>query len=191
VSQLSTSINQNIVNDLKWLQEELEQKLNYSFEIYIVPEIAIDENKPVQKDLLLSDNNQIKIVAKIGTIAIAVTAGAMLITSTAIALATGAITGIVAEKLISSNIAKDKEKVRNELKMIISKTILEYSSTFSQNLRNKYDQINENLKTHSLKWQQTQLQALNAVEQRDRYGNEIDFSDILQKINTLSEEIQK
>lgn len=187
--QLSSYINRQVVSDLKWVQEEITQKFNYNFEIFIEPQITTAGNRPDQKDLSLSDNSRFGIVTKFGTIATVVIAGTIFLTSgfSSIVLATGAISGIIAEQLIRSNNKKDKEKIRSELKIILAQAIKDYMTTFSQNLRTEYGKISSNLKIYNQRWQQAQLEALKAHQ--DQPENEVDYDNVLQKINTISAEI--
>lgn len=189
--QISPAINQQVAADIKWLQTELSHQFKLDFEILTEPQITVNGDSSKQKDLLFSDNSKFKIVTKFGTIATVVIVGTMLVTSSlgGFILAASAATGLVAEQLIRSNTSKDKEKVRDELKSIIAQATREYLTAFSQSLRNEYQKLSASLKTYNLKWQQAQLEALKIEEHPDKQGNEIDYNCILQKINTLSDEI--
>lgn len=189
--QISPVVNQQVAADIKWLQTELSQRFKFDFEILTEPQITVNGDSSKQKDLFFSDNSKFKIITKFGTIATVVIIGTMLVTSSlgGFILAASAATGLVAEQLIRSNTSKDKEKVRDELKNIVTQATKEYLTAFSQSLRDEYQKLSASLKAYNLKWQQAQLEALKIEEHRDKHGNEINYNVILQKINTLSNEI--
>lgn len=193
IFQLSPSINQQVASDIKWVQEEMAKKFKLTFEIFIEPHITINSDRPKQNELLLSDNSKFEILTKFGTIATVVIAGTAFFTlgTGGFVLAAGAITGLVAEQFIRSNTTKDKEKIRSELKRIISLAIKEYLTISSQNLQIEYGKINENVKKYNSRWQQAQLEALKIRENQDQKRDEINYYDILQKISYLFDEIKR
>lgn len=119
-----------------------------------------------QEGLPLTDNHNLRILTRIGTVVTVLAAGTLLVSSGigGIVLATGALAGLGADGLIHAHTKKDREKARGELYRTVEKAEAQFVMDSSAKLKDTYDKIVHFLKQRQAEWQQEKL----AVQEQHR-----------------------
>jgi GTP-binding protein EngB required for normal cell division len=190
--QLSKTINQQIISDLRWLQEEISRQFKYSLQALSDPNVSLDAAPVEQREITLSNSNTLKIFSRVGTAASVILAGTILtpLGLAGVGLAVSAIAALTAEQLIQWNTAQEREKIRSELSKVIERAGHKYALEVSRQLKESYNQVISDLKQHQLRWQQAQLQALIAIKRKPVSQARVNWKQLVQQVNQLMVEIK-
>lgn len=189
--QLSKNINQQILSDLKWLQEEVSRQFKYPLKTLSEPSALVDSVSIEQREVVLSNSNTLKIFSRIGTAASVILAATILAPGLAGAgLAASVIAGLTTEQLIRWNTIQERELIRLELSKVIERARHQYALEVSRRLKENYNQIIFELKQHQLRWQQAQLQTLVTVRRNNLNEVDINWKALEQQTNQLMSKIK-
>lgn len=147
-------MNTDIVNTLRWLQDEILK--SFKKQSGFVPTITctIDNKETTLDTIEMSDNKKLKIVTRIGTAATVIAAGTLLATSgvAGVVMAISMLSGIGAEWIMGRKTKESRAKVLEVLPSILDKCELVYINQFSESLQASYGEILGNLKTIQADW---------------------------------------
>lgn len=152
-------MNTDIVNTLRWLQDEILK--SFKKQSGLVPSITctIDNKETTLDTIELSDNKKLKIVTRIGTAATVIAAGTLLATSgvAGVVMAISMLSGIGAEWLMGRKTKEARGKVQDILPTILDKCELVYINQISDSLKVSYGEIIDNLKSNQAEWKSKAL----------------------------------
>ena len=147
-------MNTDIVNTLRWLQEEILK--SFKRQSGFVPSITctIDNKETTLDTIEISDNKKLKIVTRVGTAATVIAAGTLLATSgvAGVVMAISMLSGIGAEWIMGRKTKESRTKVLEVLPSILDKCELVYINQISESLKSSYEEILGNLKTSQADW---------------------------------------
>ena len=147
-------MNTDIVNTLRWLQEEILK--SFKKQSGFVPSITctIDNKETTLDTIEISDNKKLKIVTRVGTAATVIAAGTLLATSgvAGVVMAISMLSGIGAEWIMGRKTKESRAKVQEVLPSILDKCELVYINQISESIKASYDEILGNLKTSQADW---------------------------------------
>jgi len=192
---LNQYVNTKINGEINWLQNEVDRLFNYKISSSPRFEIIIEESPIFQKEISLSDNKKLKIVTRIGTAATVIAAGTLLMTSgiVGVAIAITTVGGITAEYLLNINNKKDKEKIKLELSQIVEKYLLDYTSTFSKDLKDTFDQIINELSLYRSNWKSNKSDEVSKINLHETslVLEDTDWESVLKHIDLKMLELTK
>ena len=183
-------INNDIVNTLRWLQDELQK--TFKQKSFVAPSITFttDESNFVFDNLELADYKKLKIITRVGTATTVIVAGTLLATSgvAGALMAISMVSGIGAEWFMGRKTDESREKVKSVLPSIIDQAILGYVDKVSTSLRDSYADIIANLRKSQEVWK---IEMEKEIEEEDKiahYNIGIDkYNKIVEKLNQLSD----
>lgn len=190
--QLSKTINQQIVGDLQWLQEETSRQFKYPLQALSEPNVSVDTASVEQREIPLSNSNTLKIISRVGSAVSIVLAGTILVPLgfAGAGLAASVIAGLTAEQLIHWNTVHEREKIREELRKVIERAEHAYALEVSRQLKESYNQVIFDLKQHQLRWQQAQLQALMTIKGKPVGNSRVNWEQLVKQTNQLMVDIK-
>lgn len=182
-------INGDIVNNLKWLQEEVMKSFKFQTSMLPFISVTLDNKEIALEDLELANNQKLKVVTRVGTAATVVCAGVLVATAGigGIVMAVGVLSGIGAEFFMKHKNKESRQKVLDILPSVIDRAELEYVSKVSQSLKSAYDEILANLKQLHQNWKEKAIKEIEEeklIALHNLVSNQ--WSDCLNKINELS-----
>lgn len=190
--KLSQTINQQIIRDVQWLQQEISQQFQYPLQASTEANVTVNMPSMEQPEIPLSNSNNLKIVSRFSTVTCIIIAGTAL-TPLGIGgagIAAGVVAGLTLEQLLSWNTEREREKVFSELNKVIDRAEREYASEVSNKLKENYNHLVSQLKQNQRHWQQAQLQALLEVKRNSERKLETNWNHVIQQTNQLIEEIK-
>jgi GTPase Era involved in 16S rRNA processing len=147
-------INDDIVNNLKWLQEEVIKM--FEFQTPMIPFVSVisDDKEITLEDLQLADNKRLKMITRVGTAAAVVCAGVLVVVTNigGIAMTIVVLLGIGAEFFMNRKTKESRQKVLDVLPNILEKAKLEYVAKVLVSLKSSYDEILANFKLLHQEW---------------------------------------
>jgi len=159
-------INQDIVNNLKWLQDEVIK--NFKFQTSMLPfvSVSLDNKEVTLENLKLADNQKLRIVTRVGTAATVICAGVAVATAGigGAVMAVGILSGIGAEFFMKHKTKEARQQVLDVLPRIIEKAKLEYVSGVSDSLKKAYDEVLANLKQLNQNWKEKAIKEIHEEE---------------------------
>ena len=148
-------INMDIINTLRWLQEEIQK--NVKKQTSFIPTITctIDGKEITLDKISISDNKSLRIITRIGTIATVFVAGCLMSTSGVYGavMATSMLSGLAADWMMGNKNNKAKTKVMELLPSILDKMELIYINQISESLNKSYKEILKSLKKSQAEWE--------------------------------------
>lgn len=189
---ISQGINRDVGKEIVWLQNEIDRLFNFKISSSPRFEIIVEEPIISQKEIQLSDNKKLKIFTRIGTAATVVAAGTLLMTSGIVgaAIAITTVGGITADYVLNLNNKKNKEKVKLELSQIVEKYLLDYTLTFSRDLKETFDQIIIELNLYRSNWKSNKSDEILKMKhhQISSLKDGVDWEDSLKQIELKIQE---
>ncbi len=190
--QLSSSMNRSIAHDIRWLQEELLRRFKFPLQVLSEPVFSIRETEIKQNALSLSDSHLFNIISRLGSAASVVVAGTLFTAGmSGLVLAVGTIAGLTADQVADYNTRKDRKIVHAELYKLIQQVLREYVVDFSTKSEAGYAEILSGLRQHQERWNQAQLQALMAYEEKSLVNNSLDWQKLLQEAKEMEAAVQQ
>lgn len=183
-------INNDIVNTLRWLQDELQK--TFKQKSFVAPSITFttDESNVVFDNLELADYKKLKIITRVGTATTVIVAGTLLATSgvAGALMAISMVSGIGAEWFMGRKTYESREKVKSVLPSIIDQAILGYVDKVSTSLRDSYADIIANLRKSQEVWKTEMEKEIEEEDKIAHYNIGIDkYNKIVEKLNQLSD----
>lgn len=185
-------INNEIVNSLRWLQDELQK--TFKRKSFVAPSVTFttDDNSVILDNIELADYKRLKIVTRVGTAVTVIAAGTLLATSgvAGALMAISMVSGIGAEWFMDRKTKDAREKVRSILPSIIDQAILVYVDKVSTSLRDSYADIIANLRKSQEVWKVEMEKEIEEEDKIAHYNIGIDkYNKIVEKINQLSDQL--
>lgn len=183
-------INNDIVNTLRWLQDELQK--TFKQKSFVAPSITFttDESNVVFDNLEFADYKKLKIITRVGTATTVIVAGTLLATSgvAGALMAISMVSGIGAEWFMGRKTDESREKVKSVLPSIIDQAILGYVDKVSTSLRDSYADIIANLRKSQEVWKTEMEKEIEEEDKIAHYNIGIDkYNKIVEKLNQLSD----
>jgi GTP-binding protein EngB required for normal cell division len=189
---ISNVINRQIADHLKWLQQECTRLFGHPTAAPGDFVITIEDMTVQQAGLPLTDNHNLRILTRVGTVVTVIAAGTLLVTAGigGIVLATGTLAGIGADSIIHANTKKDREKVRGELYRMVEKAELQFVADTSAKLKDTYDRIIDFLKQRQGEWQKEKIQNLQQRREEEMQRiNGIDWDGLMKRTDDMIEDV--
>ncbi len=188
--QCDTQImNIDIVNTLRWLQEELFKSFKQESGFAASTTCIVDNKETTLDSIEISDSKKLKIVTRIGTAATVIVAGTLLATSAVagVVMAISMLSGIGAEWIMGQKIKESRTKVQEVLPSILEKCELAYINQISESLKASYNEILANFKKKQADWKLKSVatveeEHLTSIHDCDREK----FNKCMEEINDIS-----
>lgn len=190
--QVTMAINQQAIADIEWLQAEAHKQFSFPLEGLEQPNAKVNVIPTPPKSRVVSDDNMLNIVSRIGVAAATILTRAL---STRIGyrnaeVAASVITGLATEQLILRSRSQERENVRDELSATIKQVERAYISSSTQQLEDSYSQIVADLQHQQSRWKQTQAAEIQAaIRQKDGYS-EAELQQLLVRIEQLKTHVE-
>lgn len=185
-------INNDIVNTLRWLQDELQK--TFKRKSFVAPSVTFttDDNSVILDNIELVDYKRLKIVTRVGTAVTVIAAGTLLATSgiAGALMAISMVSGIGAEWFMGRKTKDAREKVKSILPSIIDQAILGYVDKVSTSLRDSYADIIANLRKSQETWKAEMEKEIEEEDKIAHYNVGIDkYNKIVEALNQLSDKL--
>ena len=163
--QVTVTINQQAIADIEWLQAEVKKQFDFPLEDFEQPNAQVNAVPTPPKSLVISDENMLNIISRIGSAAAAILTQALSRRwgYRNAEMAAGAMTGFATEQLILHSRSQEKTKIRAELSAIVKKVERAYISSSTEQLEDSYSQIVADLQHQQSRWQQAQAENIRAA----------------------------
>ena len=158
-------INMDMVSTIRWLQEEMQR--TFKKQTSFIPTItcSIDGKETTLENINKSDNKNLKIITRVGTLATTFVAGCIATSGiSGILIATSMLSGLVADWVLENKNNYARTKVMELLPSVLEKSELVYVGQVSESLKKTYGEIFKNLKASQTEWKNQSLK--NIEEER-------------------------
>jgi GTP-binding protein EngB required for normal cell division len=190
-NQISAALITQITNDIKWLQMELVNKINYHINSFSAPSINIETTSPHNNEVDLSNTYSMNVFSKYISAAttIVVTTLISSVGVAGVAVATSLGTQQISNYIVRKRTEKDRLTARAALEKIIDQVEMKCAISISSKLRESYKQVVLELKNNQHLWQQNQLQSLMVLKRKEEGSISIDWNTIINDAKSLASEI--
>jgi predicted GTPase len=171
-SVLNNDINEQISKGLNWLQDEIDHHFDYQISSYPRFKVMVEEANYPNDDIKLTDNRRLRNITRVGTAVSGVLAATILastgVIGTIFVLTTAG--GLATDYWIQHRGKNEKGKIKTELSKILERAELVYVNKTSQNLKEVFDKIIDNLKQYQKEWKNAQMEELLTQKKQELQG---------------------
>lgn len=171
----SQLINKDAMNTIQWLNTQVYQKFkkNLNAVPHVSCSLQMDSRvNTANEDVNIADNNRLRIIARIGTVATVITSGVILASASiaGVAMAASMLAGIGSEILMKRKIEESRVHVQEKLPLILEKAHQTIVSEATENISSLYDNIMQELQSYQNSWQEDVLKEIEREHQMAIYN---------------------
>lgn len=188
-------VNQELIKIMQWLQDELLKQ--FRCKMSLTTGVVGDNQRnstSLNSIIEIADTNKLKIVARIGTAATVIAAGALFATSGigGIIMAVSMVSGLGAEFFMRKQTNDSKEQIKRHLPEIVGRAQLQIVTDFNQKIQDVTDELVSHLQTLKTEWEESSIKSIEQEKAIATFNfNPSKWDNVMSRINQLSEIILK
>ena len=192
----SQIINSDAVAAINWLNQEIKKSFGNSLNAIPPITYTIEPSTTVASgDVQIADTDRMRIVARVGTVATVIAAGALATTLSiaGITMAVAMLSGVSAEFFMKRKQEESREKVKSLIPVMVEKMNLQLNISVSEELDKSYANLISNLQKQQGNWLNDASAQIEKEHSIAIYNCQVEaeqLEDCMKDINKLSEEIQ-